>query len=132
MKSLVDRAGLEGVEIDSAALHTDEIGSDIHRGTRAKLTEKGIAFSPRAAWLFTAAKAREYDYILVMDSYNLADVKSLVYPEDLPKISRLLEVAGVRRDIRDPWYTGNFDETFDDILLGCKALLERIRFRNGL
>ena len=57
MKELLRRAGRNDVEVESAALHSDEIGSDIHRGTRAKLQEKGIPFSPRAAWLLTAEKA---------------------------------------------------------------------------
>ena len=57
------------------------------------------------------------------DSYNIADLKRLVYPEDRAKIRRLLEFAGVNRDIADPWYTGNFDATYDDVLRGCTALL---------
>ena len=56
MKDLVRKAGIEGVEIESAALHTDEIGNDIHYGTRGKLKEMGVPFTPRAAWLITAAK----------------------------------------------------------------------------
>ena len=98
MKELVRRAGRTDVSVESAALHTDEIGSDIHYGTRGKLVEKKIPFSPRAAWLLTAAKAREYDYLVGMDDYNIAD----------------------------PWYTGNFDATYDDVLVGCTALLAQL------
>ena len=123
MKKLVADAGREDVRVESAALHTDEIGSDIHYGTRAKLKEKGIPFTSRAAWLLTAAKAREYDLLIGMDSYNIADLKRLVFPEDLPKIRSLLSYTGSERSIADPWYTGNFDETYDDVLAGCKALL---------
>lgn len=123
MKKLVADAGREDIVVESAALHTDEIGSDIHYGTRGKLIEMGIPFAPRRAWLLTAAKAREYDYLIGCDSYNIADLKRLVYPEDRPKIHRLLEFAGVNRDIADPWYTGNFDATYDDVLKGCTALL---------
>ena len=126
MKKLVRDAGLEGIVVESAALHTDEIGNDIHRGTRAKLVEKGIPFAPRAAWLLTPAKAREYDLLVGMDSYNIADLKRLVYPEDLPKVRKLPEFAGKTKDIADPWYTGNFDVTYDDILEGCAALLKKI------
>ena len=127
MKDLVRKAGLEGVEVESAALHTDEIGSDIHYGTRGKLREMGVPFTPRAAWLLTAAKAREYDLLIGMDAYNIADLKRLVFPEDLPKIHRLPEFAGKATDIADPWYTGNFDVTYDDILAGCRGLLARIQ-----
>lgn len=126
MKDLVRRAGRTDIEVESAALHTDEIGNDIHPGTRAKLREQGIPFAPRAAWLLTAAKAREYDFLIGMDAYNIADLKRLVYPEDRPKIRRLLEFAGKARDIADPWYTGNFDATYDDVAEGCAALLKSL------
>ena len=127
MKDLVRKAGLEGVEVESAALHTDEIGSDIHYGTRGKLREMWVPFTPRAAWLLTAAKAREYDLLIGMDAYNIADLKRLVFPEDLPKIHRLPEFAGRTTDIADPWYTGNFDATYEDVVAGCRGLLARIQ-----
>lgn len=126
MKSLVRKAGREDIEVESAALHTDEIGSDIHYGTRAELVKHQVAFAPRKAWLLTAAKAREYDLLIGMDAYNIADLKRLVYPDDRPKIRKLLEIAGENRDVADPWYTGNFEITYADILKGCTALLERI------
>ncbi len=126
MKELVRRAGRTDIEVASAALHTDEIGNDIHYGTRAKLRAMGIPFAPRAAWLLTAAKAREYDYLIGMDAYNIADLRRLVYPEDLPKIHKLLDFAGETRDIADPWYTGNFDQTYDDVLRGCEGLLKEL------
>lgn len=129
MKKLVADAGRDDIKVESAALHTDEIGSDIHYGTRAKLKEMGIPFAPRAAWLLTAAKAREYDLLIGMDSYNIADLKRLVFPEDLPKIRSLLSYTGSERSIADPWYTGNFDETYDDVLAGCKALLTNLSLK---
>ena len=95
MKDLVRKAGIEGVEIESAALHTDEIGNDIHYGTRSKLKEMGVPFTPRAAWLITAAKAKEYDFLIGMDAYNIADLRRLVYSEDLPKIHKLPEFDGM-------------------------------------
>lgn len=126
MKKLVADAGRDDILVESAALHTDEIGSDVHRGTRAKLHEKGIPFTPRAAWLLTPAKAREYDLLVGMDDYNIADLRRLVYPEDLPKVRKLLSFAGSERPIADPWYTGDFDATYDDVLEGCTALLASI------
>ena len=126
MKELLRRAGRDDTEVESAALHTDEIGNDIHRGTRTKLREMGIPFTSRAAWLLTAAKASEYDLLIGMDDYNVADLRRLVYPEDRPKIRRLLSFAGEERPIADPWYTGDFDATYSDILKGCTALLEHL------
>ena len=125
MKDLLAKAGREDVSVESAALHTDELGNDIHRGTRRELERHGIPFSPRRAWLLDAAKASEYDLIVGMDSYNMADLRRLVYPTDRQKLHRLLDFAGIARDVADPWYTGNFDETYDDITAGCAALLRR-------
>ena len=126
MRELVRRAGRDDIEVASAALHTDEIGNDIHYGTRRKLQAKGIPFAPRRAWLLNAAKAREYDFLIGMDDYNIADLRRLVFPEDVGKIRKLLSFAGSERDIADPWYTGNFDQTYADILEGCTALLKHL------
>ena len=126
MKELVRRAGRDDIVVESAALHTDEIGNDIHYGTRRKLLAEGIPFAPRRAWLINAAKAREYDLLIGMDDYNMADLRRLVFPEDAGKIRKLLSFAGSERDIADPWYTGNFDQTYADILEGCTALLKSL------
>ena len=126
MKKLLADAGREDVAVESAALHTDELGSDIHRGTRRKLQEMGVPFSPRAAWLLTAEKAHEYDLLIGMDAYNLADLRRLVFPGDRGKVHSLLSFTGSERPIADPWYTGNFDETWTDVLAGCEALLRQI------
>ena len=126
MKDLLRRAGRTDVIVESAALHTDELGNDIHYGTRQKLTEMKIPFEPREAWLLSAAKAKEYDLLIGMDRYNLADLRRLVYPEDRDKIRLLLDYTGQGRDVADPWYTGNFDATWDDVLAGCTALLKAI------
>ena len=126
MKDLLAKTGRTDVVVESAALHTDEIGNDIHYGTRQKLAEMNIPFEPREAWLLSAAKAKEYDLLVGMDRYNLADLRRLVYPADRVKIRLLLDYTGSGRDVADPWYTGNFDATWDDILAGCMALLKAI------
>ena len=132
MKDLLTKAGRMNVAVESAALHTDELGNDIHRGTRRELERHGVPFSPRRAWLLDAAKASEYDLIVGMDSYNMADLRRLVHPADRPKLHRLLDFAGIARDVADPWYTGNFDETYADIVAGCDALLKSILEEKGL
>ena len=126
MKKLAADAGRTDLVIESAALHTDEIGSDIHRGTRAQLRAKGIPFAPRAAWLLTAARARTYDLLIGMDACNRADLLRLVDPADRGKVHLLLEFAGQHRDIADPWYTGDFDATYADVVVGCTALLAQV------
>ena len=129
MKELLRREGMEGVSVESAAMHTDELGHDIHRGTREKLRERGIPFSPRAAWLLTAERAHGYDLLIGMDAWNVADLKRLVYPDDRSKIRKLPEFAGRDGDIADPWYTGDFDATYDDVLVGCTGLLRWLKER---
>ena len=126
MKDLLAKAGRTDVTVESAALHTDEIGNDIHRGAKRELARHGIPFASRRAWLLNAAKASEYDLVIGMDSCNMADLKRLVYPADRPKLGKLLDFAGIGRDVADPWYTGNFDETYSDVTAGCAALLRWI------
>ncbi len=123
MKDLLRRAGRDDVAVDSAALHTDELGSDIHCGTRRILQREGIPFTPRAAWLFTPADAARYDWLIGMDAANEADLKARVYPADRRKIRKLLSFAGEAGDVADPWYTGNFDETYRDVRRGCQGVL---------
>ena len=126
MKDLLRKAGRTDVVVESAALHTDAIGCDIHWGTRKKLQEMGIPFTPREAWMLTSQKAHEYDLLIGMDDYNIADLNRRVAPEDRAKIKTLLSYAGSTRPIADPWYTRNFDETYNDVLEGCTALLKTI------
>ena len=129
MKELLRREGMTDVEVESAAMHMDELGHDIHCGTREKLREHGIPFSPRAAWLLTAELAHGYDLLIGMDSYNIADLRRLVYPDDRAKIRRLADYAGRSGDIADPWYTGNFGATYDDVLAGCEGLVRWLKER---
>ncbi len=123
MKHLASEAGRKDLEIESAALHNDEIGSDIHSGTRRKLVENNIPFSPRRAWRLTREAAAEADLLVAMDDMNVADLRRLVAPQDQAKIRKLLSFTGENRNVADPWYTGDFDATYADILAGCKAIL---------
>ena len=82
MKDLLAKAGITDVSVESAALRTDEIGNDIHYGTRGILVKYGIPFTSRAAWQLTPAKASGYDMIVGLDAYKMADLKRMVFPED--------------------------------------------------
>ncbi len=126
MKDLLQQAGRSDIVVESAALHTDEIGNDIHHGTRGILIRKKIPFTPRRAWLLTAQKAHQYDLLIGIDRYNYADLKCLVAQEDQRKITTLLAFTGSSRDIADPWYTGDFEQTYADVLAGCTALLKKL------
>ncbi len=126
MAELLRQAGRQDIQTESAALHTDELGNDIHYGTRQVLREHKIPFTPRRAWLLDAKRAAQYDLILGMDHANLRDLQRLLPPEEQHKIHLLLDWAPRPRDIADPWYTGNFQETYRDVLEGCQTLLDSL------
>ena len=126
MKDMLAKAGRDDVEVESAALHTDEIGNDIHHGTKRELSRHGIPFSPRRAWLLSSGKLLDYDLVIGMDGANMRDLMRMAGPADAPKLRRLLDFAGIDRDVADPWYTGDFEATYSDVVAGCAALLKKL------
>ena len=125
MKHLVKKAGLENeFLIDSAATSSEEIGNGVHYGTRTKLSQVGIPCGDHRARRLTAADGDKYDLIIGMDQENLFYMNRILGSGGAKKIHLLLEWAGLKRDIADPWFTGNFDQTYDDIDMGCRALLK--------
>ena len=127
MKELVRRAGLEDdFLIESAATSREELGNDMHYGTRTKLREMGIPFSRRAARQITINDYDRYDYLVAMDDENLYYMNRCWGGDPKNKIRMLLSFAGKDRDIADPWYTGNFDQTYEDVLEGCQAFLSSL------
>ena len=121
---LAEKRGLGGeVAVASAAAHTDEIGNPPHRGTREKLKEMGIPLIPHRARLLTREDGEKYDLLIGMDEYNRRDILRVVGAENAHKVKCLLDFTPHPRAIADPWYTGNFDETYRDIIEGCNALL---------
>ena len=127
MMDLVKKEGLsDWIEVASAATSREEIGNDVHYGTKAKLAEVGVPCPKRAARQMTKADYAEYDYLIGMDHYNISNMTRIAGGDDEHKIHLLLEYAGETGDIADPWYTGNFDVTYDDVLRGCKGLLKAI------
>lgn len=127
-KFLVDKAGLsDKFVIESAATSTEEIGNDIHYGTRQKLLEEGVPFTRRGARQITAADYNKYDYLVAMDEENLYYMNRRWNNDPDNKIRLLLEFAGKTREIADPWYTGNFDQTFLDVMEGCEAMLTSLK-----
>lgn len=127
MKDLVRKAGLEKeFFIESAACRTDEIGNGIHRGTRTKLSQMNVPFTDHRARLITPDDYNDYDLIIAMDEENMRDLRRSLGEDTDSRYHKLLEYAGKTRDVADPWYTGNFDETWDDVLAGCKGLLLKL------
>jgi protein-tyrosine phosphatase len=128
MKDMVRRAGREGdFLIESAATSREELGNDMHYGTRTKLREMGIPFTRRAARQIRLDDYDRYDWLVAMDDENVYYMNRCWSPDPAHKIVRLLSFAGKTRDIADPWYTGNFDQTYDDIVEGCTAFLKYLQ-----
>lgn len=128
MKYIVKKAGMESeIFISSSATSYEEIGNDIHRGTKSVLSAHGIPFEKRGAVKFTLQDYKNYDLILLMDKLNLRNIKSIVPDDTDNKIKLLLEFSGEDESIADPWYTGEFETTFCDVKRGCDALLEFLK-----
>lgn len=115
----VDSAGTEG--------YNEACNAGIHRGTKEILTRKRIPFVEHYSRKIRKSDYAYYDYIIAMDSENIADIKRIVGEDKHNKIKRLLDYTETPRNIRDPWYTGNFDETYDDVVEGCQAFLNSIK-----
>ena len=127
LKHLAEEAGrADEFEVASAAVSTEETGNDIYPPAKRKLTEKGIPFTHRGARQITQADYRYYDYIVCMDRSNLRLLKWLIGDDTEGKVSLLMDWAGKNRDVADPWYTRDFEAAFQDILEGCKAIINQI------
>ena len=123
MQDMVDKAGLaDCFHIDSAATSTEEIGNGVHRGTRRKLGEVGIYCGDHRAVQLRRSDYEKYDYIFVMDHWNMRNMRLIFGPNRTKKLHLLLDFSKNPREIADPWYTGDFDKTYDDIVKGCKGL----------
>lgn len=132
MKDLLRQRGLEGrVQVASAATSTWEIGNPVHPGTRNKLAEHGISCKGKTARLLTKADYAAYDYLIGMDQSNRAEMLDILGGDPEGKLSLMLDWTGEKRDVADPWYTHDFEATWQDVLRGCTALLDRLAGENG-
>lgn len=113
--------------IDSAATSREELGNPPHRGTVNKLRELGIPLVPHRARQVSLADYDSFDYIIGMDTANIRNLNRMLHNDSEGKIYKLLSFAGSDRDIADPWYTGDFDETYADVEAGCEGLLHYLR-----
>ena len=127
-KKMVNDAGLQDAfYIESAATSREELGNDIYPPAKRSMDAHGIPYERRAARQITVADYDKFDYIVVMDERNISNAKKIVGDDSQAKISKLLSWAGINRDIADPWYTGDFEQSYSDILQGCEALLEKLK-----
>lgn len=127
MTELVRQKKLEdSFYINSAATSREEIGNPPHYGTVSKLREMNIPVIPHRAVQMTDADYNTYDYLIGMDTANIRNMTRIAGSDRQDKIYKLLTFAGSSRDVADPWYTGDFDATYEDVSTGCRALLEYI------
>ncbi len=127
MKELVEHEGLEDkIYVESAATSTEEIGSGVYPPVKRILNSRGIDCSKKRARQITAADYDKFDYIVCMDERNLRNIKYIINDND-GKVSRLLDFTNTPHDVADPWYTGDFDITENDIQKGCEGLLKFLK-----
>lgn len=125
LKHLVRQRGIvDSFYIDSAATSREEIGNGVHYGTRRKLAEVKIPCENHRARQVTKQDYRTFDYLIVMDSNNVRNLNRIIGNDPDSKVYKLLDFTERRgMSIADPWYTGNFDETYRDVLEGCEGFL---------
>ena len=127
LKDLVRKKGLENeFYIESSATSPEELGSDVHYGTVKKLNEVGIKVEHRASKLIRKEDYEKFDYILGMEERNIQNILRIIGQDRENKVYRLLDFSKKPRDIADPYFTGNFDRTYNDILEGCIAFLDKV------
>ena len=129
MKRLVEEEGVaDCFEIASAATSTEEIGNPVYPPARRKLAEHGIGCQGKTARQMTMDDYRHYDRIIAMDHNNLRNLRWMFGDDTDHKISLLMDYTARPGDVADPWYTGDFEATWRDVLEGCRGLLETLRF----
>ena len=128
MKDLVRKAGLEErFVIASAATSTEEIGNGVYPPARRKLQEHGISCAGHAARQLRREDYRSFDFLVGMDRANLRNMLRICGGDPEGKISLLLDQTSRKGEVADPWYTGDFEATWQDVLEGCGALLEQLK-----
>ena len=128
MKDMVEKQGLASeFYIASAATSMEEIGNPVHHGTRNRLAKEGISVAGKYAVRMERSDYQKYDYLIGMDRWNYKNMLRIVGKDKANKISLLLDYTDHPRDVADPWYTGDFEKTYQDVVAGCQGLLEKIK-----
>ena len=127
-KDMVSKKGLrEEFIIESAGTSNEEEGNPVHYGTKNKLAEVGISVDGKYARQLKKDDYEKFDYIIAMEQRNIRDIYRIVGEDKNNKIYRLLDFTDNPRDIADPWYTHNFDLTYNDIMEGLKAFFDFLK-----
>lgn len=127
MKDLVQKAGREDeFHIESAATSTEEIGNEVYPPARRKLAEHGISCKGKRARQMTSRDYERFDLLVGMDTWNIRNMKTICGGDPEGKIRQLLDLTSRPGDVADPWYTGDFEATWRDVLEGCQGLLRAL------
>lgn len=127
MKDLVEKAGVaQQFLIESAATSTEEIGNSVYPPARRKLAEHGISCQGKTARQMTRLDYGRYDLLIGMDSWNIRNMRAISGGDPEGKIRMLMDYTNRPGDVADPWYTGDFEVTWRDVLEGCEALLSQL------
>lgn len=127
MQQMVDERRLAGrFYIDSAATTNEEIGMPIYPPARKKLIAEGVPILKHRARRIQPGEHRDWDYIICMDEENVRHLRRILGVENMGRVRKLLSYVGEKGDVADPWYTGNFDATYTDVVRGCTALLDEV------
>ena len=127
MKDLVKKAGQEDrFVIESAATSTEEIGNGVYPPARRKLAEHGIGCQGKTARQMTRSDYGRFDLLIGMDAWNIRNMRNICGGDPNEKIKMLMDFTRRPGDVADPWYTGDFESTWRDVLEGCQALLDKL------
>lgn len=127
LRDMLKKRGLDDrITVASSATSTEEIGNDIHYGTRRILDKYSIPYTRREAVQLTRSDYGKYDFFVGMDSANIRNMHRIFGSDPEEKIIRLLDLTDAKRDVADPWYTGNFEATYRDVTEGCEALIKYV------
>ena len=128
MKDLVKKAGRAAeFEIASAATSTEEIGNPVYPPARRKLAEHGISCTGKTARQLTRADYDRWDLLIGMDQANLRNMRRLFPDDPEQKLHLLMDYTSRPGQVADPWYTGDFEATWSDVLEGCRGLLYKLQ-----
>ena len=131
MKNLINKKDMaDQFEIASAATSTEEIGNPVYPPAKRKLKEHGISCEGKTARQMTKADYTYYDYIIAMDRFNLRNMTRFVGNDPDNKVSLLMDFTNHPGDVADPWYTGYFDATWDDVYEGCVGILKKLNIES--
>ncbi len=126
MKDIVQRSGRDDFIIGSCATSTEEIGCDIYPPAKRALDLHGIQYETRMARQMTSDDYDKHDLIIAMDKNNIRNMSRFIKGDPDGKVSLMMDEVGRHIDVADPWYTGDFERTFDDISEACQALFSRL------